>query len=332
LLASGALLFNLGEEQEDPSDKRATNAEEIVLLSSNRPGSSPFTSSAAQPPPTSSVEGPVPLNSDSSSVQSSGSTEGIYAGVRGTPSCEAQQLGMFLKASPDKAIAWAAASRIAAADISPYLDALTPALVRADTKVTDYGLVAGRPLGRQAVIQSGTAVLLDRTGVPRVRCVSGNPLAPPGALRGAEGYTGSRWPEFRPDSALEVVAASDPLPAIILFDLASGQSFARIPGSVVLIDIDRPQPGSDLKVVEPGQESTVTGTAWPRGTPLTVSFDNPEIMLAEADADEAGNFTVEVVIPDQAAPGIHQIAILGGGFTVNQTVYVTPRSVRAAPA
>ncbi|PZT71125.1 hypothetical protein DN402_02310 [Streptomyces sp. SW4] len=49
-------------------------------------------------------------------------------------------------------------------------------MLRADTRVTGHGLRGGRPVGGQAVLQAGTAVLVDDRGVPRVRCAGGNPL------------------------------------------------------------------------------------------------------------------------------------------------------------
>ncbi len=331
-LASSAFLFFRSGPDKEPIKQQPPSEERILLLSSDRPGSNTFTSSVAQAAATSRLPGSFPTPGARAPTQLNGALEDLYAATRGTSGCESSRLGTLLKANPSKARSWAAASRIAAADIGAYLNTLTPAFTRLDIRVTDYGWMAGGPVGRQAVMQAGTAVLLDRMGVPRVRCISGNPLGPPRTVPGTPGYVGSGWGGFRPGRASTVQPAAGPVPAFILFDLATGQSFARIPGSVDPIDIDKPAPGSVLKVLQPGQRSTVSGTLWPRTAPLTITFDNPEDPLAEANADNSGDFSVEVTIPEDAEPGIHELSIAGGGFRVGQTVYVIPPSVRVGPA
>ena len=331
-LASSALLFSRSGSDKEPITQQPPSEERILLLSSDRPGSNTFTSSVAQAAATSRLPGTFPSPGARAPSQLSGALEDLYAATRGTSGCDASRLGTLLKSNPSKARSWAAASRIAAADIGGYLDALTPAFTRLDIRVTDYGLMPDGPVGRQAVMQAGTAVLLDRMGIPRVRCISGNPLGPPRSVAGTVGYIGSGWAGFRYGVATTVEPAPDPVPAFILFDLATGHSFARIPGTVDLIDIDKPAPGAVLKVLQPGQQSTVSGTLWPRSITLTITFDNPEVTLAEANPDTSGNFAVEVTVPKDADPGIHHVAVAGGGFRVDQTVYVIPPSVRVAAA
>jgi hypothetical protein len=330
LLAWSAALFYQDGGESQPNVQQPANPERILMQSSDRPGDDTFTSSVAQASVTSRLPSSIP--DAGTPGRFSGSSDGFYAATRGTSGCDASELGTLLKASPGKARSWAAAARVAAADITPYINSLTPAFTRADIRVTDYGLVGDRPVGRQAVMGAGTAVLLDRTGVPRVRCISGNPLGPPRTVPSNAGYIGSGWAGFRPDAAIVVQPASEPLSAFILFDVATGQNFARIPGSVALIDVDKPQAPTVLKVLQPGQRSTVSGTLWPRTAPLTITFDNPEDPLAEADADSSGDFSVEVTIPEDAEPGMHELTIAGGGFRVDQTVYVIPPSVRGGPA
>ena len=51
-------------------------------------------------------------------------------------------------------------------------------LLRADTRVTTFSLTDGAVTAQQAVLQAGTAVLVDERGLPRLRCASGSPLPP----------------------------------------------------------------------------------------------------------------------------------------------------------
>ncbi|MGH3849946.1 MAG: hypothetical protein ACRDRT_09630 [Pseudonocardiaceae bacterium] len=101
----------------------------------------------------------------------------------------------------------------------------------------------------------------------------------------------------------------------------------------MIIDIDQPGPDTAVLVVEPGQQATVTGSRWPPGTEITVSFDDPAVVLTTVFADDAGAFAVVIVIPDTAPPGIHQITMVGGATTITQPVYVIPRAplVRVTP-
>jgi hypothetical protein len=321
LLLSAALVYFLGRGSE------AEASSDIILQGSDVPGTNTFTPSVAQPVPANvSTTAPAPSSGGLTTAQ--GSSEGLFAGTRSIPNCNAARLIEHLQADPDKATPWASAFGLTAAGIKPFVDGLTPVLLRTDTRVTDFGLRSGRAVPRQGVLQAGTAVFVERTGVPRVRCTSGNPLGPPRSVTGTSRYTGSRWPTFQPGTLVVINPAPTPMTVIVLVDIRDGVLFGRIPGSVVLIDVDRPGPGVVLPVVQPGQLSTVTGQNWPPGTPLQVNFDNPAVLLANVTAGGDGTFSVQVTIPPEAAPGIHQITTSGGGFTLPQTFYVIPRTVR----
>jgi uncharacterized protein DUF6777 len=77
--------------------------------------------------------------------------------------------------SPDKAAAWAGVEGITPADIPRYVVELTPVTLRSDPAVTNHGFANGTPTTLRSVLQVGTAVLVDKFGVPRVRCMCGNP-------------------------------------------------------------------------------------------------------------------------------------------------------------
>ncbi|MGQ0680302.1 MAG: DUF6777 domain-containing protein [Actinomycetota bacterium] len=321
LLVAAALVLFTG------SGSQAGASSDIVLQGADVAGTNVFTPTVAAPAePSTAATTPPPSSGGLTTAQ--GSSEGLFAGTRNVPSCNAPQLIAHLQSDQAKAAAWAAAFGLNPAGIKAFVDGLTPVLLRVDTRVTDFGLRDGRAVARQVVLQSGTAVFIERTGVPRIRCTSGNPLGPPRSIQGTPTYTGPRWPAFQPATLVVINPAPTPLTVIILVDLRDGVLFGRIPGSVVIIDIDRPLPGVVLPVVQPGQLSTVTGANWPPGTALQINFDNPAVLLANATAGGDGTFSVQVTIPLGAPPGIHQIIITGGGFTVAQTFYVIPTAVR----
>jgi hypothetical protein len=309
---------------------KSAAAGEIFLEGSDQPGTQTFTPSIAAAPP--STKAPTatttPTPSQGGLQKTNGNSPGLYGGQRDVPSCNAAALVSYLQANPGRAAPWAAALTIAPTDIKAYVDTLTPALLRVDTRVTDFGFADGKAVPRQTILQAGTAVLLDRTAFPRVRCESGNPLGEPRAVVSAPQYTGPRWPGFSPNTVV-IVTPAPTTTVIILIDIVTGNPFARIPGSIVIIDIDRPADGIVLIIVEPGGPARITGVNWPPGTAVTIAFDNPAVALATATADGGGNIAADVTFPLDAAPGVPTITISGGGFSVPQTVYVIPRAPRA---
>ena len=80
---------------------------------------------------------------------------------------------------------------------------LSPVVLTQDTRVTDHGFDSGQPRPFQSVLQTGTAVLIDDRGVPRVRCACGNPLAEPQSATKQE-FTGAAWKTFKKTSLVTV--------------------------------------------------------------------------------------------------------------------------------
>jgi hypothetical protein len=309
------------------SDK--ANAGEILRQPADRPGANTFTPSiaAASPATQAPTATTAPAPSPKGLITAKGDAPGLYAGERDVPSCKPDQLVSYLQANPSKAQAWASAIQIDPTQIKGFVATLMPALLRVDTRVTDFQFGSnGKPLPKQSVLQAGTAVMLDRTAFPRVRCQSGDPLAEPRAVPSSPSYTGPSWPTFSPTTIVVVTPAPQPT-AIILIDIRTGAVFVRIPGSLVLIDIDLPPTGVAITIVEAGGPFTVTGVRFPPGAALTVVFDNPAVTLATPTADGAGNFAIQVTAPAGAAPGVHQVTTTGGGVSLTQPVYVIPPAV-----
>ncbi len=180
---------------------------ELVLQGVDEAGRDPFATGLAGP---AAGTAPTPVAKpvvSAAGAAVSGGSVGLYGGTNDNSRCDPAQLVSFLGANPGKAQAWVAAlnadpnlrwtsATLTTADIPAYVAQLTPLVLLTDTVVTNHGYAGGSPTAFQAVLQAGTAVLVDRFGVPRARCLCGNPLIPPTPIAGTPTVTGTVWPGF----------------------------------------------------------------------------------------------------------------------------------------
>jgi hypothetical protein len=159
-----------------------------------------------------------------------GAWPGLYGGTRNIGTCDKAQLVSFLQANPAKAQAWAGVLGIRVADIPAYVDRLTPVILQRDTRVTNHGFRDGGATRIQSVLQAGTAVLVDESGVPRVKCNCGNPLTEPAAVPGTPRYTGTRWPTFSPANVIRVTVDVQ-VSVFVLVDVQGGDPITRPAGT-----------------------------------------------------------------------------------------------------
>jgi hypothetical protein len=184
-----------------------------------------------------------------------GNTPGLYGGTQQLSVCDAASMVAFLLANPAKAAAWAGVEGISASQIAAYVATLTDTVLRVDTRVTNHGFVNGAATTIQEVLQAGTAVLVDRFGVPRARCYCGNPLTPPVAVANPQ-YTGPNWSGFEP-SQTEVIEPGPAVTTLVLIGIPTGGPFYRNPG---------PNDGADT----PAPPSALAGSPFaPTGTPVS---------------------------------------------------------------
>jgi hypothetical protein len=215
--------------------KKSAGKGEIFLEPASSTGPHPFTRSVATSSPavTASTRPPAPASTvaPSPAVQGvQGSQPGLYGGTRNNSTCDPERLISFLQANPGKARAWSSALGIPRDSIAAYVRRLTPVILTGDTRVTNYGYENGRPTPRQAVLQAGTAVLVDDYGIPRVKCGCGNPLSPPVPTPVRPTYTGTHWAGWAPANVTVVVVNVQVNP-FVLVDTSSGVKFARPPGT-----------------------------------------------------------------------------------------------------
>lgn len=180
----------------------------------------------------------------------SGSAPGLYGGTRDTGSCDPEKLIAFLTNEPEKAAAWAAVQGIDAAEIPSFVRKLTPVVLRRDTRVLNHGYRNGKATPRPAVLQAGTAVLVDDFGIPRVKCGCGNPLAEPRPITSGTRYTGTAWNGFRPANVV-VVRQDVRVDVFVLVDVRTGDPFRRPTASK----------GDDDAPATPGTAASTTSTS-----------------------------------------------------------------------
>jgi hypothetical protein len=295
LIAAAATVFG--------GDKKA-GAGEIFLESADATGSAPFTPSVAKAatPVAPVAIPPVTSGGDSGAITTSrGSTPGLFGGTRDAKSCDAEALITFLTDATNavKASSWRAALRDGGVDVQPgdiaaYIRSLTPVVLLRDTRVTNHGFRNGRADPFQAVIQAGTAVMLDQFGVPRVKCACGNPLLAPIEVRESPRYVGTRWTGFSPTDVQVVTRAEQPVTQFVLRDTQSGAPFGRPAG------VDA---GPDVDASLPGVVGATTTTAVPATTAAKQA----------TDIARQGNVNASTVFPGGEFPA--RLAIDGSAAT-----------------
>ncbi|MFF4535984.1 DUF6777 domain-containing protein [Streptomyces aureus] len=202
---------------------------EVFLQSADKTGPDPFTestaqdtSSAPQTPATPATSAPA-----NATVAVSGNAPGLYGGTRNVSSCDVEKQITALGADPAKNKAFASVEGIKPDAVPAYLRSLTPVQLRMDTRVTNHGYSNGAPTSYQAVLQTGTAVLVDSRGVPRVRCACGNPLLPPVAQQGTPKTTGDSWAGYRSRDVVVVAPSTTVINVFVLYDPQTKEWIAR---------------------------------------------------------------------------------------------------------
>ncbi|MCT9092356.1 hypothetical protein N4G70_26295 [Streptomyces sp. ASQP_92] len=205
---------------------------EVLLQPAAKSGPDPFTGSTARGDATPASPVALPSSSASANVTRGvdGSAPGLYGGTRKVGSCDVEKQVGALQKDPARNKAFASVLGIEPSGVPGYLRALTPVRLRLDTRVTNHGYRDGAPTSYQAVLQAGTAVLVDDRGVPRVRCACGNPLLPPVAQKGTPKRTGEAWPGYQPSNVVVVSPAVQVVNKFVVYDPDGGAWFERHKG------------------------------------------------------------------------------------------------------
>src|SRR6201993_2137708 len=158
--------------------KQTRQQKDVTLLSASSATDHPWTTSAVSASlpadlPSGAVSGARGGGESGGAIDVDGSSPGLYGGVSGVSACDRNAMVSQLDSDPQRAAAWKGAS--GTSDVGDYVGGMSPVVLTRDTQVTNYDYLDGKAEPSQAVLQSGTAVLIDNKGEPRVRCASGSP-------------------------------------------------------------------------------------------------------------------------------------------------------------
>lgn len=190
---------------------------------------------------------------------------GLYGGSSDNAVCDPAALVSFLEANPAKAKAWAGVLDIDTAGIDSYVAKLTPVVLRTDTAVTNHGFENGAATNIPAVLQAGTAVLVDEYGVPVVKCGCGNPLTAPPPTKDAS-FTGASWKSFDADTVTTVEPTPEPVAALVIAE-PSGTGIVRPVGTTG--ERDTPFDPATMTGIDDPTATT------PGGAGTTAGLDDP---------------------------------------------------------
>ncbi|MGW0553777.1 DUF6777 domain-containing protein [Streptomyces sp. NPDC002926] len=248
-----------------PGGKRGGG--EVFLQTPSVAGPDPFTPSTVNQDKDAAASSASPgassagVDGGTGALVVNGSHPGLYGGTRNVASCDVEKQVKFLTQHGDEGQAFAGALNLRQSQIPQYLRSLTPTRLVWDTRVTNHGYTSGAATSYQAILQAGTAVLVDDRGVPRVRCACGNPLTPPVAGENKQKYTGRQWSSFQPSNLVAVTPAEKPMKAVTMFDQERKGWFQRPNGDLLgksdaRVPTPKGQPAGTHFPVLPPPEST----------------------------------------------------------------------------
>ncbi len=194
----------------------------------------------------------------------SGETPGLYGGTNLLSVCDAKKLVDFLTTNADKAREWAKVLGIGVDEIPRYVSELTDVILRFDTRVVNHGFLNGKATYINSILQAGTAVLIDRFGMPVVRCKCGNPLTAAKPIADNPRVSGTTWLGFDPGKVTIIVPAPQPVSTFTTTNVITGGPLVRKPGSPAAS-------ASGPSTTRPPRPTTTTTRPKPTTTTTTVA-------------------------------------------------------------
>jgi hypothetical protein len=213
-------------------------------------------------------------------------TPGLYGGTMHQGSCDPQKLVTFLKQNPDKASAWAKTLGISVSDIPDYVSGLTPVILRTATSVTNHGYVNGQANAIPAVLEPGTAVLVDKYGQPVTKCYCGNPLTAPTTYSSTK-YVGPTWSGWSPRNITIIQNTTVVIQQFTLVDIETNQVFTRPAGTTGTDDTPDNTDTSGSSDTEPATSSTTEPSTSPRTSPTSEATTAPTTQAGPSPQDKA---------------------------------------------
>ena len=244
-------------------------------------------------------------------------TVGLFGGTLDNAACNKDQLVAYLEANPDIAGPWAETLGITPAQIPTFVAPMTPVLLRSDTVVTNHGFEDGAITTMPAVLQAGTAVLVNGNGQPVVKCYCGNPLTPAPAQLTRVTYTGQTWPAFQPSAVTVIQPSTTVISNFTLVDVTTNQTFVRVAGTTGTADTPSATPAPE--VLTPATPQSAPATPTP---PQTTPTPNPTM------ATEAGRETEAITTLQNA---LRSCVSAAGELDAEFEAIIAASTFKAAP-
>jgi hypothetical protein len=262
--AALAIGFSGCTNGETKKDQRATQL--VSLEAANSPGSSPWidsTTAGDLPRTLNRIEKTSTGSPDSQggTRTASGDQVGLYGGSPNGAVCDRDKMVDFLEQHPAQAQAWRTVTGVS--DIGAYVNTLSPVILTHDTRVTNHGFENGGATSFQSVLQTGTAVMIDNRGIPRVRCDSGSPLAEPQSDVSEQYTPGTGWQGLDIHAVITVQQSNTPI-----------ENLALVSEPAALPSTATPEPTMTLPTTSPRSPQFLTmpiGDAQPTG-PLDIGL------------------------------------------------------------
>lgn len=230
----------------------------------------------------------------------SGTTPGLYGGTGDDSSCDRSQLTRYLSAHPDRAAGWASVLGLrdgSSSTISSYVDGLTSVVLRSDTYVTNHGWSDGSVTSWPAVLQAGTAVLVDPYGNPVTRCFCGNPLTAPQSFS-TVAYVGPRWSSFTSNSVTIINHQTTTVTNnYTIIDVHTGRGHDRPRGT----DGERDRENREVREAFTGGAEQQAGGGTQDGADNRSGGSAPDVVAPAAGGEDATGTTGDV--PGATGPG-----------------------------
>jgi hypothetical protein len=264
IVAAAALVSGCGSSTHKTA---VAGASEVALQPIMKAGANPFMppvgmdKAGVMPPPAATAPAGGGLPTYEANLP------GLYGGTRNYHTCDAARIVVFLEQNPTKAAAWASTLGIQVTQIRDYVSGLTAVLLRTDTRVTNHGYINGVADAIPAVLEAGTAVLVDKYGRPVVKCYCGNPLTTPTPYSSPT-YTGTPWQGFEPAHITIINQSTTIIDTFTLYDPTNGMTFTQTPGVN----------GRSGPYAQPASSSTTTnpsGTTTPQVQPAPAPTPSP---------------------------------------------------------
>jgi len=251
--------------------KEPPPAQTIELVAADETGAHPFTISTVDVTVqdlSRVIDGDIDLTGSPGSSPGRGSDSVSGAEVDGTEArlyashtssiCDTKALVEALSEDPGARDAWLGLMGIDKDAIEASIAAMTPLVLTRDTAVSNSRYEGGEGVWFQAVLQAGTPVLVDSSGVPRIKCSCGNPLGPSSRDgRTDSDYIGEGWDRFDPDNVITIKAAKGDLKNLETVDLSTGKAATTSVGGTISLDGYLVQNDDGVSVVSPDGERTV---------------------------------------------------------------------------